>query len=58
MGLGYNQGGTVYFGSGAAKSPAAYYSMLYQLDLVNPNGSTAWTQAVANSQQVNLQAQT
>jgi hypothetical protein len=54
--LGYNSGGTVAFGTGAAKTPGPGYNTLYQIDTVNPITGIAFQQSEMNALQLELQS--
>jgi len=56
VGLGYNSGGTVGFGTGADKTLDVVYATFEQYDTVNPVTGVQFTQSEVNALQLNLRA--
>ncbi len=56
--MGYKNGASVGFGTGAAKTPGVAYGTFEQLDLTDPTTSAAWLQADINGLQLDYQSLT
>jgi hypothetical protein len=54
--LGYNSGGSVAFGTGAAKTPGFGFAPVMQIDMVNPVTGVAFLQSEINALQLDLQS--
>jgi hypothetical protein len=54
--LGYNSGGTVGFGTGAAKTPTSAYQTFQQIDMINPVTGVAFTQSDLAALQLDLRS--
>lgn len=54
--LGYNSGGSVGFGTGAAKTTGTVFANVQQMDAINPVTGVAFVQADMNALQVDLQS--
>lgn len=54
--MGYKNGASIAFGTGATKTPAAAYGSLEQMDATDPTTGNAWLQADMNALQVDFQS--